>query len=116
MAIALLTLILFALLTVVPGSFFTMPKAEHQLAANSIADEILDDLSAGPFTGLQPGSRTLPARTLEDGTLLSLTLEIQAGQGHLANLLRQVSLTVSWDDRQKHQRLVRHRRISHLRR
>ena len=87
-AIGLLTLVLFALLTVVPGSFFTMPKAEHQMAANARAEEILNGLAAGPFTALTP----------------------------MTDLLRLVTVRIEWQDRQKHQLLVRHRRLSRIQR
>lgn len=115
-AIGLLSLVLFALLTVVPGSFFTMPKAEHQLGANQRAEDLLNQLSAGPYSALLPGTQTLQAVTLEDGTVVSGTLEIQKGDPPLSDLLRKVTVTLRWRDRQRQQVLVRHRRISRLQR
>lgn len=115
-AIGLLSLVLFALLTVVPGSFFTMPKAEHQLGANQRAEDILNQLAAGPFSALAPGTQTLESFRLEDGTVVSALLEIQKGDPPLAELLRKVTVTLRWSDRQKQQMLVRHRRISRLQR
>ena len=115
-AIGLLTLVLFALLTVVPGSFFTMPKAEHQLAANARAEEILNGLAAGPFTALTPGTQTLAETRLDDGTVLSARQEIQKAAPPLADTLRLVTVRIEWRDRQKQQMLVRHRRLSRIQR
>ena len=115
-AIGLLTLVLFALLSVVPGSFFTMPKAEHQLAANARAEEILNGLAAGPFTAMVPATQTLENVTLDDGTVLSASQEIHKGAPPLADVLRLVTVRIEWQDRQKHQVLVRHRRLSKIQR
>jgi hypothetical protein len=116
LAMALISLVLFALLSVLPGSFFTMPKAEHQLSANLMADEILDSYTARPFSQLQPGIYPLAARKLEDGTEVSAELEIASGAGRLASTLRLLTLRLSWSDRQNRKRLVRHRRVAHLQR
>lgn len=115
-AIGLLSLVLFALLTVVPGSFFTMPKAEHQLGANAHAEDLLNELAAAPFGTLTPGTRVLEPFTLEDGTVVSGSLQIQKGAAPLADLLRTATLTLQWRDRQKLQVLVRHRQFSRLQR
>lgn len=115
-AIGLLSLVLFALLTVVPGSFFTMPKAEHQLGANAHAEDLLNELAAAPFGTLTPGNRVLAPFTLEDGTVVSGSLQIQKGAAPLADLLRTATLTLQWRDRQKLQVLVRHRQFSRLQR
>ncbi|MBS2037207.1 hypothetical protein JST97_19625 [bacterium] len=115
-AIGLLSLVLFALLTVVPGSFFTMPKAEHQLAANQRAEEVLNQMAAGPFSALTPGTRPLEPVTLDDGTVVSGSLEIQKGEPPLSDVLRKLTITLQWRDRQRRQVLVRHRRLSRLQR
>ncbi len=115
-AIGLLSLVFFALLMMVPGSFFTLPKAEHQMAANHRAEEILNQFAARPFSEMQPGRRALPTTTLDDGTSLAASLEIQAGDPPLARNLRRITVRLEWQDRQKRQVLVRHRRLCNLQR
>lgn len=115
-ALALISLVLFALLSVLPMSYWCMPRAEHQLAANDLADELLDQAAAGPFTALQPGRLTLAPRRLDDGCELQSEVEVEIPTGPLAPHLRLVTVWVRWQEKQGQRTLIRHRRLARLQR
>ena len=115
-AFALISLVLFALLSVLPMSYWCMPRAEHQLAANDMADETLDQAAAGPFTALQPGRRTVAPRRLDDGCELQTEVAIEVPTGPLAAHLRLVTVWVRWQEKQGQRTLMRHRRLARIQR
>ena len=126
LGMAILALVLMAALALLPLSLQSMRGSEHQLAANTWAQEIIDQCAAGPFESLIPGTHNasnsrplspiLQTRTLEDNVVLQAEVEIQPGPGDTSGRLRCLDVIITWKEKQQDKKLVRHRRISHLRR
>ena len=91
------------------------PVAESS-RANQQAEDILNGYAAAPFANLVPATTTLDPIRLEDGTVVTARVEIRKGDPPLADVLRHITVTLQWRDRQKLQVLVRHRRLSRLQR
>ena len=127
-AVAVLTLFFFTLVSLFPSMLVSMRKTEHRLQANSYAQEILDRCSAGPFSDLAAtgvfsvtaGGALAPVlvrRKLEDDVLLEPEVEIAVGPtANTANNLRLVTVRVRWQEQNRTQLAVRHRRIAKVQR
>jgi prepilin-type N-terminal cleavage/methylation domain-containing protein len=125
-ALALISVVFLATLSLLPGAYSSFKRSEHRMAANAVAQEIIDHCCSEGFSSLQPGSWDstsaipiavyLADQTLEDQTVLKSQLLIEPGAGAVSDQLRLVTLTIRWNERESNQTLVRHRRIANLQR
>lgn len=124
-AIAVLVMVFFALMSLFPTMIFSIHQSEHRMQANSLGQLVLDQCNAGPFSNLVPGvySASAPGPlgpilnnvTLTDQTVLVPQVTIQSGpSATTANLLRCVTVNVTWTERSRDLVLTRYRQISNL--
>lgn len=85
-------------LNLLPAAFWATKKADNKMAAHAVAASKLEALRSGPFSDLTIGS---PLREVQvrNGTEFSLTIEVEELAGRDPELLKNVVVTVSWNER-----------------
>ena len=116
----------FAIISLYPSTIFSVKQSEHRLAANALAQEMLDQCSAGPYSSLVAGTWTAAApgrltfiadRKLADQTVLRPVVTVAEGPTpNTRARVREVTATVNWLERNRPQTLVRFRSIANVRR
>ena len=125
-AIALLGLIVVAVLAILPGAFRSQRQSEHRIAASSFAEELLNYCNSQSVVSFPLGDWTpataaanfpfLRDRTLDDQVVLRPELKLENGSVDLSQYLRQITVSVSWNENNQTMRVVRYRRVTNLRR
>ena len=125
MAASLLSLVMLFLFNIIPASAIATRGAEHRLAADSLAQSVLDQAASLPFGSLvdgtydaaSPGLLGLADQRLEDGTLLVVRATISPSPGGAPRTrLLLVRVEVTWRERTRNPVLVRELQLSAVRR
>lgn len=85
-------------LNLLPASFWATKKADNVMTAHAVAASKLEALRSAPFSELVLGSTTQEAE-VRNGTEFSLTIEIGEVSGRDPDLLKDVVVTLTWNER-----------------
>lgn len=114
LAFTLISLVLILLLNLFPGSMATVRKSEQRFKAITLADAVLEQQAALPFSKLTvPSSQDLDPVDYEQ-THYSRRLEILPVAGEDQSWLKLVRVTVSWTYRQQPRQVVQELRVHRL--
>lgn len=123
---SLLVVVFLVLINLLPSMVFAGAQARQRMAATSLAGEILDHCSAGPYERLQVGVWTpaapgpfagyLQDQTLEDQIVLRPQVTVTSVTGFDVEKLVQVTVVVRWQHRRRDLEQTRLRRIAAIRR
>lgn len=121
----LLALVFMVMLNLVPTAMMSVRQGEHRVAANALAQAIVDECETMHFRHLQadrtyiPGSPgavgamlTRQARDLEDGTVLEPTLEVAGLPGYNRRSIAHLRLTIAWQEKTGRRSLTREMDVS----
>lgn len=92
---SLLIFLMMVLLSVFPGSLIAVGHAEHRIEASHIAQSILEKRRVGAFSNIDAPLDKNEA-VGSDGTVYSLTYSSQQINNTNPDVLRKISVTVSW--------------------
>lgn len=97
--LSLVLLLVIFVLNLFPGSLLALRQSEDRLEAQRQAELVLDRARLARYDTYAVGSSlTLPARAL-NGTQFLPVLEAAAVAGYDANLVKELRVSVAWDDR-----------------
>jgi len=98
-AATFLCLIFMAMINILPLATFAIKRTEHRLNASAIAQSVLEERRAAPFSTID----SQPARTQQTGddkTVYTITYEAPAMDSTVdSTRLRRIVVTVTWKER-----------------
>jgi Tfp pilus assembly protein PilV len=98
-SVTLFCLIFMAMINILPLATFAIKRTEHRIRASALAQSVLEEKRAGPFSALD--SQPVAAQqTDRDGTVYAIVYEAPAmDPGVDAQKLRRIVVTVTWKER-----------------
>lgn len=109
---SLLALVFMVMLNVVPTAMMSVRQGEHRVAANALAQSIMDECQTMHFQPFRADRTYIPGspgvvgamldrqpRTLEDGTVFEPTLEVSGIAGFERRSLAHIRLTIAWKEK-----------------
>lgn len=115
---SLLAMVLLVIVSTLPSVYLVQNRGRYRLAAHQLAQSLLEERRALPFTALNVNSVTPLDPRIIDGTTIQLkpTLEVKAVSGHQPAHLLDVRVTVTWEFQSKTESVVHELRLLNLRR
>lgn len=109
LAFTLISLVLILLLNLFPSSMATVRKSEQRYQALTLADSLVEEQAARPFSKLVVGSHQQ-----SDNGEYQIHTEILAIPGENPAWLKNVRVTVSWKYRDQPRQVMREMRLHRL--
>ncbi|MBI3928912.1 MAG: type II secretion system protein [Armatimonadetes bacterium] len=98
LALTLVLTVVMMVLNLLPSSRATVVRSEHQLQADNLAQTVLAEQMAMPFSALVLGEHPLDARSI-GGATFTPSLEIFQVDGRDTLRLKGLRVTVAWSER-----------------